>query len=152
MRHPQDGPPRQVLRAAIEVLEDIGLLFRAVSPIIETDPVGPSQRRYANAAAVVETRRDPPELLGLLLGTEAVFGRRRRGHQWNARVLDLDIVLWDGGVWTSRDLAIPHPRFRERGFVLGPAAAVAPDWRDPVSGLSLAQLNARLTRARPLPR
>lgn len=152
MRHPKDGSPRKVLAAAIDVLEDLGLLFHAVSDILDTAPQGPSLHRFANAAAVAETRRDPPDLLGLLRATEDVFGRKRHGQRWRARVLDLDIVLWDGGIWASPELQIPHPRFRERGFVLGPAAQIAGDWRDPVTGLSLRQLNARLTRNRPVPR
>jgi 2-amino-4-hydroxy-6-hydroxymethyldihydropteridine diphosphokinase len=71
-------------------------------------------------------------------------------------VLDCDIVLWSGGVWRSggrtMPLAIPHPAFAIRAFVLTPALAIAPGWRDPVSGLTLAHLHARLTRRRPLPR
>ncbi len=152
MRHPTDGSPRRVLAAAVDVLGDLGLLFHAVSPTIDNAPIGPSQRRFANAAAVAETRRNPPELLGLLRGTEEVFGRQRRGQAWRERVLDLDIILWDGGIWSAPELLIPHPRFRERGFVLGPASEIAGDWRDPISGLSLRQLNARLTRNSPAPR
>lgn len=152
MWHPADGPPRNVLHAAVEVLEDVGLLFHAVSPIIETPAMGRSRRRFANAAAVVETMREPPVLLGVLKAIELAFGRRARGAPWGARVLDLDIVLWDGGIWTERGLAIPHPEFRQRDFVLGPASAIAPQWRDPVTGLSLAQLHARLTKPRRAPR
>ncbi|MFN2099741.1 2-amino-4-hydroxy-6-hydroxymethyldihydropteridine diphosphokinase [Altererythrobacter sp. MF3-039] len=152
MRTARDGSPRKVLASAIEVLEDLGLFFRAVSDVIDTAPIGPSQRRYANAVAVIETKRDPEELLGLLRATEDVFGRQRRGQRWRARPLDLDIVLWDEGIWASPQLQIPHPRFRERDFVLGPASQIAGDWRDPVSGFSLRQLNARLTRNRPIPR
>jgi 2-amino-4-hydroxy-6-hydroxymethyldihydropteridine diphosphokinase len=59
-------------------------------------------------------------------------------------VLDLDIVLWSGGAWASPGLTIPHPRFRTRQFVLGPAASIAPTWRDPLSGLTLRQLAYRL--------
>ena len=126
--------------------------MEAVSRVIETPPLGPSRRRYANAAAVLETSLDPPELLDLLQDIESTFGRRRRGARWGARVLDLDIVLWSGGMWRSGGLAIPHPQFRRRAFVLGPAMAIARQWRDPVGGLTLAQLHARLTRPRPLPR
>lgn len=151
IRHPADGPPREVLRAAIEVLEDVGLLFHAASPISDSFPMGPSQRRFANAAAVIETHRDPAALLALFKGIEQAFGRRR-GQRWAARVLDLDIVLWDGGIWAARGLAIPHPQFRQRDFVLRPAKAIAPGWRDPVTGLSIAQLHARLTKPRPVPR
>ncbi len=71
-------------------------------------------------------------------------------------MLDLDIILWERGPWASPGLIVPHPAFRERRFVLAPATAVAPAWRDPVTGLTLRQLRARLTRRltrpRPLPR
>jgi 2-amino-4-hydroxy-6-hydroxymethyldihydropteridine diphosphokinase len=151
-RHGRYGAPRRVLAAALEQLAAEGLTIEAVAPVIESDPVGPSLRRYANSAAVVETRLDPPSLLALLKRVERAFGRRPGGQRWAARALDLDIVLWSGGPWAEPGLTIPHPLFRQRPFVLGPAAAIAPAWRDPVSNLSLRQLQARLTRPRPLPR
>lgn len=152
VRTARDGPPPRVLEAACEVLEDLGLLFHATSPFITTSAMGPSQRNFANAAAVVETYRAPEELLALFKGTEQVFGRKQCGQRWRARVLDLDIVLWDGGVWESPSLQIPHVEFRQRDFVLQPANAIAGDWRDPISGFSVAQLYARLTKPRPVPR
>ena len=121
-------------------------------PIIASRPLGPSQRSYANGAALVKTRLAPPALLALLQGQESSFGRIRRGERWRARVLDLDIVLWGGGIWAAPGLIFPHPLFAQRRFVLGPAARIAPGWRDPLSGLTLARLHARLTRPRPLPR
>jgi 2-amino-4-hydroxy-6-hydroxymethyldihydropteridine diphosphokinase len=75
---------------------------------------------------------------------------RRRARRWGARTLDLDILLWSGGMFAAPGLAIPHPAFRTRGFVLGPLRAVAPRWRDPVSGLSITHLSARLTKAKPV--
>ena len=152
MRHPRYGGPRAVLAAALRKLEKRDITVKAVSPTITSDPVGPSSRRYANGAAVVKTRLAPQDLLSTLKKVERKFGRRIRGQRWRARVLDLDIVLWDGGSWVSDDLVIPHPLFRQRAFVLGPAAAIARDWRDPLSALTLGQLNTRLTRRRPLPR
>ncbi len=152
MRVPGVGGPRQVLGAALAALEAEGLEVEAVSPIIASAPLGPSRRRYANAAALVASDRDPPPMLVLLQRIERVFGRKRQGLRWRARPLDLDIVLWSGGAWIDESLTIPHPRFRQRGFVVGPAAAIAPTWRDPASGLGLCQLRARLTRPRPLPR
>ena len=114
--------------------------------------MGPSNRRYANAAIIIETAITPPELLDHLKSMEASFGRRLgTGTRWGARVLDLDIILWSGGLWVSPGLAIPHPAFRERGFVLTPAADIAPDWRDPVTGLRLRHLKARLDRKGPHP-
>ena len=116
------------------------------APIIASDPIGPSIRRYANSAAIVATRLAPSELLALLKRVEREFGRRAGGQRWRARVLDLDVVLWSGGPYVDRSLTIPHPLFRERDFVLGPASTIAPHWRDPVTGLTLRQLHARLTR------
>ena len=94
---------------------------------------------------------ETPTLLAALKRTERMFGRRG-GQRWGDRVLDCDVVLWSGGVVAEPRLSVPHPLFRQRHFVLGPAAAIAPGWRDPLTGLTLAHLHARLTRRRPLPR
>jgi 2-amino-4-hydroxy-6-hydroxymethyldihydropteridine diphosphokinase len=148
VRHPRHGPPRAVLEAALVELERRGLAVTSAASIIETHPIGPSIRRYANSAAVIESELDPPELLALLKRAEQDFGRRPRGEPWRARVLDLDIVLWSGGAFASDELTIPHPLFRTRAFVLLPAAEIAPGWRDPISGKTVRQLRARLTRPR----
>ena len=123
----------------------------ARSPVIATPAMGAAQRRFANAALVLESDLDPPSLLAALTRTERAFGRRP-GQRWGDRVLDCDIVLWSGGAWRTKTLAIPHPAFAQRRFVLDPACAIAPDWRTPPDGLSLAHYQARLTRPRPLPR
>src|SRR5690606_32497421 len=105
----------------------------------------PSIRRFANAAALIESDEAPPALLGRLKAIERAFGRRR-GRRWGARVIDLDIILWSEGAWGDPDLVVPHPRFRERAFVLDPLALIAPRWRDPVSGLTVRHLRARAGR------
>jgi 2-amino-4-hydroxy-6-hydroxymethyldihydropteridine diphosphokinase len=137
-----------VLAAALERLEAEGVKIVEAAPVLLTDPVGPSHRRYANSAAVIESKLEPPALLALCKRIERAFGRRRGGQRWASRVLDLDVILWSGGPFAARDLTIPHPLFRARDFVLAPAAHVAADWRDPVTGLTLRQLHARLTRPR----
>jgi 2-amino-4-hydroxy-6-hydroxymethyldihydropteridine diphosphokinase len=116
------------------------------SAIIETAPVGPSLRRYANAAVVIKTQLNPPELLLHLKAMERQFGRRKRGQRWGARTLDLDIILWSGGIWTGRDLFIPHPAFRARNFVLKPLNEIASLWRDPISGRTIRQLLFRAVK------
>lgn len=151
-RHPRFGAPREVLAAALERLAAEGVRVTAAAPVIETAPVGPSIRRYANSAALIETKLEPEALLALLKRIEREFGRRASGQRWRARVLDLDLVLWSGGVYASDALTIPHPLFRERDFVLTPALAVAPAWRDPLTGLTLRHLHARLTRPHALPK
>jgi 2-amino-4-hydroxy-6-hydroxymethyldihydropteridine diphosphokinase len=135
-----------VLKAALDRLQAERVRVTASAPVIETDPIGPSIRRNANSAAMIETDLEPEALLVLLKRIERAFGRRPGGQRWRARVLDLDIVLWSGGPYASPALTIPHNLFRERRFVLDPALAVAPDWRDPITGLTLRQLHARLTR------
>jgi 2-amino-4-hydroxy-6-hydroxymethyldihydropteridine diphosphokinase len=156
MRHPRHGSPRRVLGAALTALDRGKMEVLAASPVMESAPLGPSRRRYANAAALVRSRREPDELLRKLHRIERKFGRRRRGKAWGARVLDLDIVLWNGGAYASDagtdDLVIPHPAFRERRFVLGPAAKIARNWRDPLTNLTVGQLQARLTKPRQPPR
>jgi 2-amino-4-hydroxy-6-hydroxymethyldihydropteridine diphosphokinase len=181
-RHARFGPPRRVLAAALERLEAEGVRVIAAAPAIETAPVGPSIRRYANSAAVIETALEPGPLLALLKRIERAFGRRAGGQRWRARVLDLDVILWSGGVYPpplqgrgkgwgrsqassaltsptptpplkgrgstaygSPALTIPHPLFRTRAFVLAPALAIAPAWRDPLTGATVRQLHARLT-------
>src|SRR3546814_7471330 len=105
----------------------------------------------ANAAALVETGLPPPALLKRLKEIEADFGKRA-GQRWGARTLDLDIVLWSGGLWSDRSLTIPHPSFRERNFVLAPLTQIAPRWRDPVTSLTIWQLHMRLKKQKPVDR
>jgi 2-amino-4-hydroxy-6-hydroxymethyldihydropteridine diphosphokinase len=144
------GPPSGTVHAAMEECAALGTVL-ARAPVIASAPMGAAQRRFANTALVLESELTPPALLAAIKRMEREFGRRR-GQRWGDRVLDVDIVLWSGGRWASKGLAIPHPAFASRAFVLGPACAIVRDWRDPVSGLTLAQLHARLTRPRPLPR
>ncbi len=150
--HPRHGPPAAVLRAALVALETCHLPVIAAAPIIASAPVGPSLRRYANGAAVIASALPPPALLDRLQAIEAAFGRTRRGRRWRARTLDLDIVLWSGGVWQDARLTIPHREYRHRAFVLGPAARIAPDWRDPQTCLCVKHHHARLTRRARLPK
>lgn len=153
-RHELAGNTRKIIEQAIEALEMPDIDVFAQSSIIESAAIGASRRRYANAVAVIASELDPPALLHRLQSVEAHFGRRRVGQRWRARTLDLDILLWSGGIWSGERpaLAIPHAAMRERNFVLGPATEIASDWRDPVSGLSIRQLFHRLNRPKPLDR
>jgi 2-amino-4-hydroxy-6-hydroxymethyldihydropteridine diphosphokinase len=113
-----------------------------LSDLIETEPEGEgleSQPLYLNAALVGETTLSARELLDLLLQIEAEHGRIRpfRGAP---RTLDLDLILFGDTIANQPGLEVPHPRFRERFFVLGPLAEIAPDMRDPVTGLKVTEL------------
>lgn len=149
-RHARHGAPERVLSAALAALEGEGIRVVRAGPVIRSAPIGPSLRRYANSAAVVETNLLPDALLIVLKRIERAFGRTRGGQRWGTRVLDLDIVLWGGGAWSSPGLTVPHLAFRTRDFVLAPALVVAADWRDPLDGLTVRQLLHRLRRANPL--
>ncbi|MEO0501388.1 MAG: 2-amino-4-hydroxy-6-hydroxymethyldihydropteridine diphosphokinase [Pseudomonadota bacterium] len=146
-RHGRHGAPRAVLRAAMHALEDGGIRIIGRSPIIETAPLGPSRRRYANAVVSVDTHLSPAALLVRLQAIEARFGRKRQ-RRWGARVLDLDLIAYDREVRRTERLELPHPEMARRAFVLGPMLAVAPDWRHPRLNLTVRQMFARLTRRR----
>ena len=148
-RHGRHGAPAAIIFAALSALEDAGVTVVAVSRIIASPPLGPSRRRYANAAAIAEARLDPLQLLMLLKRIERGFGRRP-GMRWGARVLDLDIILWSGGSWSTADLTVPHLAWHKRRFVADPLCQIAAEWRDPASGLTVRQTASRLRRARPV--
>ncbi len=101
------------------------------------------QPPYLNAVAVGKTTRPAEALLTDLLQLEAEHGRVRTGPR-AARTLDLDLILYGDLVLDRADLTIPHPRFRERRFVLEPLAEIAPDVRDPVTGKTARELLADL--------
>jgi 2-amino-4-hydroxy-6-hydroxymethyldihydropteridine diphosphokinase len=151
-RHSLLGAPASIIEHALGALEMPGIDVFARSPIIASRPIGPSTRRYANATAILSTALDPDALLDRLQEIEQHFGRSRSGQRWRSRTLDLDIILWSGGIWISDSprLSIPHAHMRLRSFVLKPAANIAPDWRDPISGLAIKHLVNRLNRPKPL--
>ena len=146
--HGRHGRPAGVVAAAVAELDRRFGLFDA-SPLMINPAAGGAGRDFANAAAMVESPLDPPAMLRALKEIERAFGRRR-GKRWSARVLDLDLLAWDGGRWASRTLTIPHPRLEERPFMLLPLAAIAPHWRVR-DGLSARQLAARLGKRRRKP-
>lgn len=140
------GPPAREVAAAIAALGGV----TAASRIVSSAPLGPSLRRFANAAVLIDTAETPPALLARLKGLERAFGRRR-GRRWGARVIDLDIILWSGGMWADDVLVIPHPAFRGRRFVLAPLSRIAPGWRDPLTRRTVRQLAHAVDRRRPRP-
>jgi 2-amino-4-hydroxy-6-hydroxymethyldihydropteridine diphosphokinase len=116
-----------------------------MSSIRETIPVGvpPSHPRYLNAVVVGGTVSSPRELLSALLTIERERGRER-AFPAAPRTLDLDLVLFGDLVVNEPDLVVPHPRFRDRAFVLEPLAEIAPDMVDPVTGTTVGELFRQL--------
>jgi 2-amino-4-hydroxy-6-hydroxymethyldihydropteridine diphosphokinase len=130
-------------RAIERLARHLGAL--RVSSVHETDPVGVpgDQPRFLNAVAVGETTLDARALLGELLAIEREAGRERP-YAGAARTLDLDLILFGDAIIDEPHLTVPHPRFRERRFVLEPLVEIARTLKDPVSGLTMAELLIRL--------
>jgi 2-amino-4-hydroxy-6-hydroxymethyldihydropteridine diphosphokinase len=138
------GDRMATLDTAVRALDaDDKTHVMAVSRVYESEPVGgPEQGPYLNAVAVLETDRDPHSLLDLLLLTEDRLGRMRT-ERWGPRTADLDLILYDGPPVSSPDLTVPHPRARERAFVLVPLVEVDPYASFP-DGETAAEALARL--------
>ncbi len=138
-------------RAALAFAADrLGRLIPGLvcSDYIETEPEGEGvehQPPYLNAVVVGQTSLAARELLDAMLLIERDFGRERP-FPLAPRTLDLDLILLGDDIIVEGDLEVPHPRFRERFFVLGPLAEIAADMVDPVSKLRVGDLLRNLLR------
>ena len=112
-----------------------------VSSFHETEPVdvAATQPMFLNAAATGESMLSAAAILDVLLAVEAGFGRERPAPK-APRTLDLDLILYGDQIIRTPGLTVPHPRFRDRLFVLEPLAEIAADWVDPVSGKTVGEL------------
>ena len=109
-----------------------------ISPFYETEPVGgvPGQPKYINAAGIIQTVLQPAELLQALQRIEENFGRIRI-QRWEARTLDIDILLYGEQIVELPTLTIPHTEMLHRQFVLAPAHDIAADWIHPLTKKTL---------------
>jgi 2-amino-4-hydroxy-6-hydroxymethyldihydropteridine diphosphokinase len=134
------GDSLRTLEDALAALDRApGMALRARSSWWRTQAVGPPQPDYLNGCALLDTTLPPEVLLERLLETEQRHGRVRR-ERWGERTLDLDLIFYGDLRLDSERLTIPHPRFRERAFVLLPLAEIAPGWIDPLTGRTVAAL------------
>ena len=131
---------------ALARLAEAGVAVRRRSSLYETQPVGTTaQRWFVNCIAEIETELMPLALLHLLKRIEREMGRNpSTGRQPTARLIDIDIVAVGQLVADSPELTLPHPRLAERRFVLQPLFELAPDWRHPITRLSVSEMLSAL--------
>jgi 2-amino-4-hydroxy-6-hydroxymethyldihydropteridine diphosphokinase len=148
----QFGPPLDTLAAAMVALEAEGIQIATRSAWYQTEPIPRSEQPwFVNAVVSLITGLAARDLLAVLQVVEGQFGRVR-GKRNAARVLDLDLLDYQGQVIDTASLVLPHPRLHQRRFVLVPLAEIAPDWRHPLSGLTAEQLLSRLAAKQPVER
>lgn len=138
------GDPGAALAGAVDRLRrGGGVRVVEVSGVYRTSPVGKTdQPDFLNSAVKIETELEPRSLLEYCKAIEADMGRNIKDGRWEPRPMDIDIVFYDDLTLKSPDLEIPHPRFRERLFVLVPLLEIAPDLKAP-DGAPLADILKR---------
>jgi len=148
------GSSQQIVKAAIKALDRFGQIqILRVSNWYQTKAVTLSelsQPDYINGCATLQTTLSPIALLTRLLDVEVQFGRIRRA-KWDARTLDLDLLLYENYILNTPDLIIPHPRMVDRTFVMLPLAEIAPDWIHPVTGDRIDRMAQNLMNIRQRP-
>ncbi len=115
------------------------------SDFFVTEPVGfKSKHLFYNIAICIESKLDATEILKITQEIEKELGRKQKSTNgiYHDRVIDIDILLYDDCIINQPDLTIPHPRMKERGFVLQPLAQIAPDLIIPNETKTIAELLA----------
>ena len=145
------GDRKATLSEALKRLDATqGMSIVSRSTWLETRPIGGpgGQPPFLNGAAILETSLDPESLARRLQQIETDLGRRRL-VRWDARAIDLDVLLYADVVIETPQLVVPHPRMAVRRFVLEPAKEIAGDWIHPTIGWTIEQLWRHLTSATP---
>lgn len=138
------GDRAEMLQQAVRALDSPRLRVLRVSPVYETEPMDvPAQNWFLNIVIEGETDLFPFQLLHRTTTVEMQLGRRRLAPK-GPRSIDIDILLLGNAVMDTASLEIPHPRFRQRRFVLAPLADLAPDLRDPVTRKTVRELLGEL--------
>ena len=113
----------------------------STSSIYETGPWGyVNQPKFLNAVIQATTTKEPLDILSVLKFVEIATGRVNEGIRWGPRSFDADLLFYGSQIYSSCDLEIPHPRIKERAFVLTPLAEIAPSFVHPISRETIQQL------------
>ncbi len=134
------GNRTKIISEAIDlVTSKIGQKI-AVSELYESESWGFKSDLFVNQAIKLETILSPTEILLITQQIENQLGRVRKSAGYEARTIDIDMLYYDSLILNAVDLTIPHPRIAERKFVLVPLAEIAPDLKDPVTGLTISEM------------
>jgi 2-amino-4-hydroxy-6-hydroxymethyldihydropteridine diphosphokinase len=127
----------------IRLIPDVSIVW--ASGVYESDPYGnPDQPKFLNACIELETSLAPPDLLDRVKEVEQRLGRSASEH-WGPREIDIDILVYDGLVFSNDRVTVPHPDLEQRRFVLVPLREIAADLVHPVSGLTVEELATACT-------
>ena len=128
----------------LEALERIAKLPKTriikESSVYESQPHGDSKEWYINGVIEIETEMKPELLLTKFKNIERAMGRKKVRKKWGARIIDLDILLYDSLIMNKKNLKIPHPEMHQRKFVLIPLIELGPQVIHPVLGVSISEL------------
>lgn len=128
----------------LEALERIAKLPKTriikESSVYESQPHGDSKEWYINGVIEIETEMKPELLLNKFKNIERAMGRKKVRKKWGARIIDLDILLYDSLILNKKNLKIPHPEMHQRKFVLIPLSELGPQVIHPVLGTSISEI------------
>jgi 2-amino-4-hydroxy-6-hydroxymethyldihydropteridine diphosphokinase len=110
------------------------------SSLYESEPLGDAKDWYVNGTIQIETRFKPETLLLKFKNIERAMGRKKVKKRWGSRIIDLDILLYDGLILKKKNLRIPHPEMQNRKFVLLPLSEIAPQVIHPELGATISEL------------
>jgi len=110
------------------------------SSLYESEPIGDAKEWYVNGAIEIETKFKPDMLLKKFKNIERAMGRKKVKKRWGARIIDLDILLYDAAIVKKNSLRIPHPEMSSRKFVLLPLSEIAPQVIHPELGVTISEL------------
>ena len=110
------------------------------SSLYESEPIGDAKEWYVNGAIEIETKFKPDMLLKKFKNIERAMGRKKVKKRWGARIIDLDILLYDAAIIKKKNLRIPHPEMSSRKFVLLPLGEIAPQVIHPELGVTISEL------------